>query len=181
MLCSDGNQIETTLNQILAIAKSNPDIEKRVYSSLESQLRHLQDIFFDTNVDPPLEETSHVTTRDKQTKQKKTMQSSEKNSSQAFSEYLLKRFGVNISHKELIQMAQEIGPKYGILISRNEKRSKVKILSWFFQNFDIMQNDINSFARNLAETKPNHQFVENIDIISPRFIIETEENANSAI
>ena len=152
MLCSDGNRVEQVLKQLLDIAKTDDETEKKVYSSLESILRHYQDIYFETTIDHKIEDTV-ITTPEKQSKNKILIKIDEKNDAENFVNYLIQRFGLHISHKELIEMASEIGPKYGILITRNEKRSKIKILSWFYNNFNIMKDDINAFVRKITQRK----------------------------
>ena len=175
MLLSDTNLVETTLTRILDIASTSPEMEKRVYSALESQLRHLQDLFFETTVDPPPAETSRLPTPDKPIKQRKQIFDKETISAHAFELYLMKRFTIRLSQKELINMAQEIGVKYGILISREEKRSKIKMFSWFSKNFEIMKDDINQYVRKLAQEKFHTvQLRENFEITSP-FQLENQQ------
>ena len=152
MLRSDGNRVEIVLRQLLDIAKTDDETEKKVYSALESILRHYQDIYFETTIEYKFEDIANVPI-EKQSKNRILIQTNEKNGANIFENYLSNRFGFHPSHKELIEMATEIGPKYGILITRNERRSKIKILAWFYNNFHIMKEDINSFSRKIAQNK----------------------------
>ena len=54
MQITDEFRVNENLEIILSLSRSNPDNEKKIYQSLESLLRKLEDTMYDTDL-PPLE------------------------------------------------------------------------------------------------------------------------------
>ena len=148
MLCSDGNKIEKILNDIIGLARDNEEMEKKVYSILETHLRYLQDVLFESTIEPlPEEQPSTQSSNERKMNIKK--QGNEKIEASEFDEALTKKFGRHYSLSELISIATAIGPKYGIFLTREEKRSRPKTILWLKNHFDLLKDDFINAASNI--------------------------------
>ncbi|EAY03353.1 hypothetical protein TVAG_398780 [Trichomonas vaginalis G3] len=141
--------IENTLQQIMAKAKENPENEKKVYQSLESLLRYLQDIFFETTIEPPNQSSSNTVEPKKITK--KLVNYDDKEKAKEFLEEISHRYSHSFSQPELVKFATSIGPKHGIFISRDQKRNKVLITLWLKSHFEILEQELGEYASTLQK------------------------------
>lgn len=137
--------VEDLINKIISSSKGNKDSEKKVYQVFESLHRRLQDILFDTELSP-IEPISELQI-EKRIVQRPSVTEDQKSDSKNFQDTLNDIFKKNLSHPNLINIAGIIGPKHGLFLSRNEKRSKVLILLWFKNNFSCLKDDIVNLSK----------------------------------
>lgn len=141
------NTIEFLLQQIMAKANENPDTKKKVEQSLESLLRHLQDIFFETTIEP-IPAKSNTQTEDKK-QIKYSGSKSDREKARTFLQQLADKYDHNFQQPDLLEFATTIGPKHGIFASRDQKRNKTLLALWLQDNIDTFKDDIAQFVTSL--------------------------------
>jgi len=148
---SEGDLVKSLLDTTIEISKRNPENEKKIYQSLESLLRHLQDIMYEKVV-PTIE--SQNATKEISNVKRKSISNQSKEESKQFRHQLETITNRKLSLPNMVNIALKIGPKHGLFILRKERRSKVLIGLWFKAHFRVLEEDIRAMMNENGFNEP---------------------------
>lgn len=141
MILSDTDIVSDLLKRIFAVISNNPSLEEKVKFELESLLQKLEDSVFDYGI--PKQSYEVDTVDDSSNQNKEEMKDNElTEETNSFSSFLYNHFGRCLYQKELIDLANELGPSHGLFLTREDKRKKENIISWFQKYYDVLEKEI---------------------------------------
>jgi hypothetical protein len=145
MLASSGRNVGLLLDEILDYAEENPESEPIVHRALTALREALADSATLTTL---IAESLPIPLPDSDYVPRKRSQLPLSEDLNQFAVELQNLVGIqhSLQVKDLLKIADEVGPKYGKYLSQADRRAKAHILKWLRDNFELFYPSLATFC-----------------------------------